>query len=380
MRSGAPGVYICVVSFCIGGTEKRMLELWERWVDAGRSDIHLVVSRHLFGLISQMPGLRHFREGHPQLVILECRSPISFLWPLVRLALSKPSGTVFHYPLRGLPLLHRLLGQRVVVSYTANVFFELYAGGAVRRWLFRLQAIGAERIDVLNPLNAERFRQLRWARDRVVLNPGSFIDTAQYRPAPDQRDWIVFSGRFVDGDPKNVMPYVAALPAIASALAGQGIRPRFLLLGEGPLETQIRAVLATDAFRDLDVEVRFEPEPTRVLQHARVFVSLQKGSNYPSKSLLEALACGALPVVTDVGETRLIAPAEFSSYVSARIEPAELARAIAGLFALDAEERRRRVGLAREYLRSRFDIRTHDAYYTQLYGVSATTPGADPCA
>jgi glycosyltransferase involved in cell wall biosynthesis len=51
------------------------------------------------------------------------------------------------------------------------------------------------------------------------------------------------------------------------------------------------------------VTIRFEPRPTRILNRSSIFVSLQILENYPSQSLLEAMACGNAVVATDIGET-----------------------------------------------------------------------------
>ncbi|MDP2318098.1 MAG: glycosyltransferase [Acidobacteriota bacterium] len=346
------------------------MELWEFWQHRGKTTIHLVVSRHLYRQLVRLPGLVHFREGCPNLIILECTSPASFLAPLLRLAWRAGPGAVFHYPLRGLPLVHSLLRQRLIVSYTANVFFALYAGGWRRKLMFWLQVLGAEKVDVLNPLNFERFRRQPWLKDKVVLNPGSFVDLARYVGDVEKRNWIVFCGRFVEGDPKNAIRFVSAIPAIHAALQRANVGDvRYCLLGEGALEAEMRAMIRQDTYRNIDIEMGFVSAPAEVLKQSRVFVSIQKGSNYPSKSLLEALACGNLPVVTDVGETRMIAAPAFSCYVSADPADAELASAIAGLFSMSPAEWNSKVGMAREFVRTRFDISAHDQHYLRLYGL-----------
>lgn len=371
-------VYICLISTGVGGAEKRTIELWELWQESGWSNIHLVVSRHLYDMLVRLPNLRYFAEGHPALVILECRSPISFLVPLLRLAWRAGRGAIFHYPLQGVPLIHRLMGQRMMLSYTANVFFLMYAGGWRRKAFFRLQAASADKIDVLNPLNFERFRRLRWSRDKVLLNPGSFVDLSRYRDDADKKNWIVFCGRFADGDPKNAVKFVAAIPAIQRAADAAGIRDvRFVLLGEGVLEPHLRRMLSGADYQGIDIELKFEDAPVNTLRHSRVFVSLQKGSNYPSKSLLEALACGNLPVVTDVGETRLIAHEAFSSYVSDAVAPAALAAAIVDLLRLPADVWGARVSAAREHLRRRFDISAHYDHYLEMYDLKTRANDGD---
>jgi glycosyltransferase involved in cell wall biosynthesis len=43
-----------------------------------------------------------------------------------------------------------------------------------------------------------------------------------------------------------------------------------------------------------------------VLARTKIFVSLQRYENYPSQSLLEAMASGCAVIATDVGDTRLL--------------------------------------------------------------------------
>lgn len=47
-------------------------------------------------------------------------------------------------------------------------------------------------------------------------------------------------------------------------------------------------------------------DPFDFLSRSKIFLSLQKINNYPSQSLLEAMACECAIIATDVGETRKI--------------------------------------------------------------------------
>jgi glycosyltransferase involved in cell wall biosynthesis len=181
----------------------------------------------------------------------------------------------------------------------------------------------------------------------------------------------VFAGRFAEGDPKNAIRFVQAIPSIHRAASNAGVPAlRFFLLGNGVLERDIRSILSHPDYRDIDITVRFEQSPDDVLKHSKVFVSIQKESNYPSKSLLEAIACGNLPVVTDVGETRLIAAPEFSEYVSGNVSSEDLAAAIVKLLSLDSANLSARIDFARAFIRQRFDISAHYQHYLRLYDIS----------
>lgn len=97
--------------------------------------------------------------------------------------------------------------------------------------------------------------------------------------------------------------------------------------GAGPLEAQIRQEFqAIDRHR---VQLYFEQDPFRVLLRTKVYVSLQDTENYPSQSLLEAMACGCAVVATDVGLTRSLL--DESCAVLVPRDPVAVARALTQL-------------------------------------------------
>jgi len=107
---------------------------------------------------------------------------------------------------------------------------------------------------------------------------------------------VIFAGRLVDE--KNPLLFLEAVSTI------HRMEPNtwFFLLGDGPLRPQVEQALDRLQLRGV-VEVGFRPDLASLLGKARVFVSLQRQDNYPSQSLLEAMACGAATVATDVGLT-----------------------------------------------------------------------------
>lgn len=94
--------------------------------------------------------------------------------------------------------------------------------------------------------------------------------------------------------------------------------------GSGPLDSEIRRDFA--AITHHRVHIQYEQDPFSILLKSKVFVSLQDIDNYPSQSLLEAMACGCVIIATDVGLTRQLLDENCAMLI--RPEPKALAEAL----------------------------------------------------
>lgn len=205
---------------------------------------------------------------------------------------------VFHLVLGGayvcLPLLMLRSDHRTVIAAVHNLSLTVGVPWAIPVYRFALMRCGT--IDALSEgVRADLIRQ-GIPDDKIRVSPGSVVDPERFRPALRKEPWVVFSGRLVEE--KNPMLFVEAVPAIHRSVPAA----RFFLLGEGPLRPQIEQTVDRLNLRGV-IEIGFCPDPASVLGKARVFVSLQRTENYPSQSLLEAMACGTAVVATDVGLT-----------------------------------------------------------------------------
>jgi glycosyltransferase involved in cell wall biosynthesis len=156
----------------------------------------------------------------------------------------------------------------------------------------------------------------------IHVAPGSFIGIERCQPAPIKEDWVVLAGRLIDI--KRPLLLVEAIPLVLERCP----EARFFILGDGPLEGRIHERLHELGVGQA-VTVGFTFDVVSIMAQSKVFVTLQTGENYPSQSLLEAMACGNAVVATDVGETwRLV-----DERTGIRIEPTpeRLAQAIVTL-------------------------------------------------
>jgi glycosyltransferase involved in cell wall biosynthesis len=143
----------------------------------------------------------------------------------------------------------------------------------------------------------------------------------------------------------------------------------FYFLGWGELQAQLETAVQEAGISDV-VTIRYEARPLQFLNQSSIFVSLQAVENYPSQSLIEAMACGNAIVATDVGETwRLVDESN-----GLRVSPSAEAIAAAiidllqnpDLFRLGSASRQR---ILQDYTPERFFN-----YITGVYRAAASVP------
>jgi glycosyltransferase involved in cell wall biosynthesis len=206
---------------------------------------------------------------------------------------------VLHLVLGGvyvaLPL--QLLGGTppVVVSVT-NPSLRKMVGARPALWLYRLALRRASVVDALTDNIRQTLTREGIAADRIHVPAGSCVDTDRFRPLPKKRRSVVFAGRLVPD--KNPALFVEACAMVRPHVPDA----RFFVLGEGVLRSEIEALVRRHGLETV-VEVGWTPNIGIILAESLVYVSLQREENYPSQALLEAMACGAAVVATDVGLT-----------------------------------------------------------------------------
>jgi glycosyltransferase involved in cell wall biosynthesis len=309
-------VFILINNTGIGGSERRLGRLFTLMVGADPEAV-LIINAGLWeklaaaGVVTNQEG-RVWRLPEPWgrladglglrrgMLAFGLRKLDYLLFSLVLLVrYGVAARRLFHLVLGGayvaLPLMLLRPDHRVIISVTNRSLAGLVGvSWALPLYRFALQKCAC--VDALTEGVRMDLLQRGIAGEKIVVPSGSAIDVEQYQPSPAKDLWVVFVGRLIEG--KNPVLFLEAVPAILRAVPAA----RFFLLGEGPLRQQVEQALDRLRLRGV-VELGFRVDLMPVLGKARVFVSLQRQDNYPSQSLLEAMACGAVPVATDVGLT-----------------------------------------------------------------------------
>ena len=146
--------------------------------------------------------------------------------------------------------------------------------------------------------------------------------------------------------------YPTLFSAAARAVAAEP-RLRFVSIGQGPLEEDLRRALASHELGERFVMLGYHPDPPAVLAGADVFTLSSRHEGLPI-SLLEAMALGIPPVVTAVGGNAEVVTHDVDGLLVPAGDPGALAAAYVGL-AREPQTRARLAGAASERAES-FDI------------------------
>jgi glycosyltransferase involved in cell wall biosynthesis len=347
----------------LGGAEKRFAGLACAMHARGDTRVKLVVQDPLAALLRSLPELQPFPAN-----LLETFSVgKSGMFAAIRAKLrelhrSEPSA-VFHLVTVSPAQVLRFFSRRVLFSEACSSLDLLNWKGKLMSYL---GAALATRTDALEQAVAEEYRRVFPLRaTSISVTPNSFVDLNFYRSAPVKRNRLTFVGLFAER--KQAYRLARCVPAMDAALRAAGVDdPEFYFLGRESGEESMASIIAGFDAR-VRVVARFDANPVETLAESKVIFSVQRLENYPSKALLEGMACGALPIVTDVGGSRRIARPEFAEFVPGEFSADDVARAAVRVMTLSEAQRAAKTATMRSFLESHFSIEPMIRYYQAIY-------------
>lgn len=355
-----------------GGAEKRFTQLWcslQRANPETRSyDPYLVIEDKLLATLmrgAEFPELATRRE----LIIAVDGSALSpRRFPrFAKERIREDARSAFHCVMIG-PAASRSVGKRTLFSIAAARMSFFNTVGKIEIYADVFNSALVEMLDAT--VHAHMAKLMPWKRDAMSITSNTAIDLSYYTPGPfeERRDRLVFLGTFLKL--KGTYRLLERLPEIDRRLKEAGIaHPEWVFIGRDSVNQgePVGEVCARLREQGIDVRAFYSDDPRTELRSAKVFFSLQTRENYPSKSLVEALASGVQTIITDVGQSRRMATEDFAAFIPGEYSATEMFERCYAALTLDRAAYDARVAKARAFVEEKFSEKNMAAYYSRLH-------------
>lgn len=214
-------------------------------------------------------------------------------------------------------------------------------------------------VDFLSPFIVEgiKKRGIKIRDEAISITPCSFTDYSKCRIGNKKKFQVAFASRLE----KDKNPWIFLEAAIK--LSSKYPEIIFHIMGEGRLSLNIKGKVEQINFKNI-IFHGFHPNPTDILTETLVFVSIQSTNNYPSQSVLEAMACGNAIIATDVGDTRMFINEKNGLLINLGVS--ELFAAVEYLYL--GQQKTKEMGLfAEKYVKENHTIEKSAKYYQELF-------------
>jgi glycosyltransferase involved in cell wall biosynthesis len=164
---------------------------------------------------------------------------------------------------------------------------------------------------------------------RVSITPNSFINYDNYFPVYPKNNSVIFISRLEIF--KNPILFLEAVK-ILNEKSQDNSEINYFIFGEGTLREEVKAFIKDNKLSNVHYEGLIH-NTWECLRSSKVFISIQINENYPSQSLIEAMACENAIIASDIGETRLLVTENEGILVD--FNPHSIADAIYRLFSTE---------------------------------------------
>jgi len=230
-------------------------------------------------------------------------------------------------------------------------------GGMVREVLARANSIGA--------VTMEKVRRIcgLYPSQKVEWTPNS-VDAARWQPLPrDDARRTEIRSLLSAGDDTRVIGLFGALkakkriPFWLEAVRDRGLLDRIRLLAVGTLDDPTAAILDDPAIAPRSLRIPFcAPDDLGGIYAATDYVAIPSLFEGMPNVLLEAMACGVVPIVSDAGAMREIITDGETGFIFGSEERTAAGDATEPALALDPAELARMSYRVRDFVTTEFSI------------------------
>lgn len=344
------------------GAEKRFINIWKKFNSINNKFIFLITHKKTLDYFS------FSSKEKENILLLDTKKTnyISQYISVFKLLNIIKKNSVIHFVNTYYPFLSLLSRSCFIISWLQPFnpisfknlkFYHMF--------LFFIGFVFSNHIDVLNPKNFKKFKKLFFFK-RILNTPTSNnIDKKLFIP-DTKNNSLVFLGRF-EMD-KGIDKLIGMIPYLENKLNNQNKIDTvdIFIIGKGKEQDKINELI-NEKYKSLKITNLYSNEPQIFLNQAKVFLSLQKSSNYPSRSLVEAMYSGCLPIITDTGDSKLMGDDKKLFFVEKDIKADDLSDLIIKILLLKNDDYKELSEKIRKDAILKFDNDNQFKYFSNLY-------------
>ena len=162
-----------------------------------------------------------------------------------------------------------------------------------------------------------------------------FANTSLYKPSINKKNIIVFASRLHEQKKPDWL--IKAIEILVAQNHTEINNWSFHIYGEGPMEEELLQMVKKNK---LDNYIKFHKEGdlSKVFPDTKIYISTQDYENFPSLSMMEAMASGNIIIARNVGQTNLMVKNGKNGFILEEDNPDGLAKCILKTISLSNSE------------------------------------------
>lgn len=211
----------------------------------------------------------------------------------------------------GFHLLPSLLASKLTKTRTLMTIASYFLAYNINlnfkdKILLRLFSQTVDHIDTLYPMSINNFRL---SKAKTTVTPLPYIDVNKFYPIKKE-NIIFFSSRLESF--KNPILLLESINRIKEEVKKMSYK--VIIAGEGPLYDKLNQLISLYNLGGI-VDLVGYIDSSKIVNKSKIFISIQSFENYPSQSLLEAIASGNFIIASNVGSTKSIVSNEIGTLI-----------------------------------------------------------------
>ena len=358
-------IYLVLLSDHVGGAEIRFFRIFKQLIK-NSSSINLILCKGFLKKVISFDEFKDFSSYSNNIKDIKTFSYYqkkSFNTIYTDVCSIVETNSILHFNQNFPATYPKKITHKTIYTFNEN---SLTRFSLKDHLFFVLILLRANITDILDPIIQLKYKRLLFFKKEINRTQAGSVNPFDYKfHFQQKRNSIVFSGRFTNQ--KQVLLYANSIDQIYKDLTLQNISIEFYIIGNGPLTTIVNKKVSSLRKKGVIIHTGFMKDYKQIIENSKLFLSIQKYNNYPSNSLMEAMACGNIPITIDNGSTKLLAKEDYSYYLPENFSPKQLSECISGIFQLSKQDFEKRATLARETIKTEYNVNLAAKYYSNLY-------------